>query len=78
LERKFIRIPCSRGHEEEFPLLTGLDVRNLILTMYAVKHLRGNTILEKDYENETYPIKDLARALVARRLTLEGSFLRVE
>lgn len=78
LERKFIRIPCSRSHEEEFPLLTGLDVRNLILTMYAVKHLRGNTILEKDYQNETYPIKDLARALVARRLTLEGSFFRVE
>ena len=77
-ERKFLKIPHSRSHEEEFPLLTGLGLRNLILTMYCLKHLRGNTILEKDYENETYPIRDLARALVTKRLTLEGSFLKVE
>jgi len=77
-KRKFLKIPRCRNDEGEFPLLTDLDLRNLILSMYCLKHIRANTILEKDYENETYPIKDLARALITKRLTLEGSFLKVE
>ena len=77
-ERKFLKISPCRNDEEGFPLLTGLDLKNLVLTMYCLRHLRGNTILEKDYENETYPIKDLTRALITKRLTLEGSFLKIE
>ena len=52
-----------------------LDLRNLLLTMYALKHLRGNVILEASHENNTFDLLSLARALLKRELTLTGSFL---
>jgi len=50
----------------------------MLLTMYVLRHLRGNTILEATHENDTYDIPSLARALIKREVSLTGIFLRVE
>ncbi|EFK96638.1 hypothetical protein LDC_1331 [sediment metagenome] len=52
-------------------------LHNLLLTMYALRHLRGNAILEPDHENATYTVEELALALVTGKVALAGGFLLV-
>jgi hypothetical protein len=52
-------------------------LHNLLLTMYALRHLRGNAILEPGHENATYSIDELALALVCGKVSLAGAFVRV-
>ena len=59
-------------------MLEGLDLRNMVLTMYIIKHLRGNTILEAPHNNDTFDLLSLARSLIKREVALTGVFLRVE
>lgn len=78
-KQKFIKVTTGwHPLGSDFPLLQGLDIRNLILTMYALNHLRGGVVLEADYENDTYQVEDLARALMEARVDLRGVFLKVE
>ncbi|HOC67511.1 MAG TPA: hypothetical protein PKO23_01765, partial [Candidatus Hydrogenedentes bacterium] len=53
------------------------NLRNLVLTMYAVKHLRGDAILEVSHQNDTYTEEELALALITGKVELTGAFLRV-
>ena len=76
-KRRFVRV--ERGSDgQHFPLLEGYDIRHLLLTMYVMKHLRGNVILEASHENDTYDSYAIARALVSRQVSLKGAFLLVE
>ena len=76
---RFVRIENGSGrHDESFPVLEDFHLRNMIIAMYVLKHLRGNTMLEAGYENETYDLVSLARALVKREVAPSGAFLRVE
>jgi len=62
----------------ELPLLKDLtNLRNLVLTMYAVKHLRGDTLLEASHQNDAYTDEALAHALITGKTDLVGAFLRV-
>lgn len=76
-KRRFIRVERGSGGQH-FPLLEGYDMRHLLLTMYVMKHLRGNVILEASHENDTYDAFSLARALVNRQVSLTGVFLLIE
>ena len=77
-KNRFIRTSRVPTKAEEIPILKeSLYVRNLLLTVYAVKHLRGNTILEPDHDNNTYTTEELANALLHRRVELKGGFLKV-
>ena len=78
-ENKFIRVSnvCERDNNT-FPLLEECDLRNLILAMYIIKHMRGNTILEAVHNNDTYDLISLAQALLKKDISLEGMFLYVE
>lgn len=77
--QKFIRVASEdESGENTFPILQECDLRNLVLTMYIMKHLRGNTILEAGYRNDTYDLLSIALALIKNEVTLKGSFLRVE
>ena len=51
-------------------------LHSLLLTMYALRHLRGNAILEPGHENNTYTIEELALALVTGKVSLVGGFVR--
>ena len=75
---RFIRLRCSPSTVVELPLLDDLAyLRNLVLAMYALKHMRGDAILEASHENSTYTEDELALALLTRKVGLQGAFLRV-
>ena len=77
-QNRFIRMQRSSSDVSELPLLQDLtSLRNLVLTMYAIKHLRGDAILEASHDNDTYTEDELALALVNGTVTLPGAFLRV-
>jgi len=76
---RFLRVNNDRNSDgKNLPVLEGLDVRNMVLTMYIVKHLRGNTILEASHNNDTFDLLSLAGSLMKKEVSLTGSFLRVE
>lgn len=66
------------GNSAELSVLDDLAyLKNLVLTMYAVKHLRGDAILEAAHSNDTFSEEELALALVTGKVSLQGAFLRV-
>ncbi|MBE7558479.1 hypothetical protein HS125_05885 [bacterium] len=77
-ENRFVRIKGG-NHEtgRPFPILENHLLRHMLLAMYVQKHLRGNTVLEAGYSNDTFDTLDLARALIQRNITLNGAFLPV-
>jgi len=78
-KHKFIHYKNSYGnHGQTFPILENLDLKNIILTMYIIKHLRANTILESQHKNNTYTTLKLSQALLKKEVTLNGAFLKVE
>ncbi len=78
-QNRFINIEEKRnGIGRLFPVLKDLDIGQLILAMYILKHLRGNAILEATHENNTYDLIDLARSIVKRDVAPEGCFMRVQ
>ena len=77
-EHRFVRISALPPRSERLPLLEDAPLlRNLLLTMYAMKHLRGNAILDVAHDNNTYTEEQLAWALVAGKVGFSGAFLRV-
>ena len=75
---RFLRMRVAPKNTVELPLLKDMaDLRNLVLTMYAVKHLRGDTILESSHENDAYTDEELAHALITGKTDMVGAFLRV-
>jgi len=78
-KHRFVRAGNTVKHRgNEFPVLEDLDLRNMVLTMYIMKHLRGNTILEASHNNDTFDLLSLARSLIKREVSLTGIFLRIE
>jgi hypothetical protein len=49
----------------------------MILAMYAVKHLRGNTILDASRVNDTFDLVSLAGALIKGEVSVDGTFVKV-
>jgi hypothetical protein len=75
---RFIRINTVPPKSGRLPLLEDVpSLRNLLLTMYVIKHLRGGAILDASHENNTYTGEQLALALLVGKTGLSGAFLRV-
>ena len=75
--QNYIKIPqLVRNQETAFPLLPSLELSQLLLAMYILKHLRGNAILDPNHDNNTYTLTDLARALINKKVELGGAFVR--
>jgi hypothetical protein len=76
---RFLRIENGKTPGgSRFPVLEEVDVRNMLLAMYAVKHVRGNIILEASHVNDTFELKALAKALIGGNVSVNGVFLRIE
>lgn len=75
---RFVRVANgSKDRGEGFPVLDGFDLRDMVFTMYIIKHLRGNAILEASHNNDTFDLLSLARSLIKREISLTGVFLAV-
>ncbi len=76
--QKFVLVPGLTKKGAEWPVLRGVsNFRSLLLTMYALRHLRGGAILDASHENDTYSPAELAQALLCGKLTLQGGFVPV-
>jgi len=75
---RFVRIENGQNPSgSRFPVLGEVDMRNMLLSMYAVKHMRGNTVLEASHVNDTFELEDLAKALIRGDVSVNGVFLRI-
>ncbi|MFC1735526.1 hypothetical protein ACFL1X_05375 [Candidatus Hydrogenedentota bacterium] len=74
----FVRIATGRDKGKGFPILEDLDMREMILAMYTIKHLRGNAILDARHENDTFDLASLANSLINGEVAPKGAFLAVE
>ena len=78
-QRQFIKAQTGyMKNYHQFPILTEHGMRNIILTMYLFKHLRGNTIVDASYENDSYDLLSLAKSLVKEEISLKSQFLQVQ
>jgi len=76
-EHCFVRIDATPPRTGDLPIIEEVSsLRNLLLSMYALKHLRGNAILEASHENNTYTEEELANALVRGKVAVNGAFLK--
>ena len=78
-ESQFIKAQTGyMKNYHQFPILAEHGMRNIILTMYLLKHLRGNTIIDASYENDSYDLLSLAKSLVKEEISLKSQFLQVQ
>jgi len=79
INNHFIKIPPKHNQTNQyFPVLQELDLRNLILTIYIIRHLRANTILNPEHENNTFDLQPLAQSLINEEISLTSQFLQVQ
>ena len=75
----FVRLNGAGGGPRpdvfEPPIKDG-GLRHSIVALYVLKHLRGSRILSSDWENTAYSVEDLAKALVERRVSVDGVFVK--
>lgn len=76
-ENQFIRISAAPFQSKRLQLLSHLDyVGSLVLTMYVLRHLRGNVILDAGHENGSHTVQQLAQALLQRKVGFTGGLIR--
>jgi hypothetical protein len=75
---RYLRIATAPSETADLPALNEIrHLRNLLLAMYALRHLRGNVVLETSHENATCSIEELALALLHGKVAFEGALVRV-
>ena len=77
-ENRFVHVSSEVRIGGKFPV-PDMDetLKELILAVYALRHLRGNVVVDTTYLNDSCSVPDLALALINGRITLEGGFMQV-
>ena len=77
--RRFIRIAAPPKEVQDFPAPRDVapEIANLLLSVYALTHLRGNAILDPAHRNDSCIPRQLALALLRGKASVRGAFLRV-
>ena len=74
----FIRASKQESRLAPFEILGDEPMlKNMLLSMYILRHLRGNAVLEASHENTTFSVQELADALLEERLDVKGIFLNI-
>lgn len=76
-ENPFVRVPKEQNFADPFPLLNDDPLKNLLLSLFLMRHLRGNTVVDVNHENQSVQPEDMAEALLNGKVKLSGCFLRV-
>lgn len=77
-EHRFIRLAHDRSEAKALPVMREDPLAGHLLTMYCLRHMRGNVVLESRHENNAVGDLDLAEAILAGRVRLTGCFVPVE
>jgi hypothetical protein len=75
-ENPFVRVPKEQNFAEPFPLLTDDPLKDLLLSMFLMRHLRGNTVVDVNHENQSVKPEDMAEALLNGKVKLSGCFIK--
>lgn len=76
-KQKYIKIPrINHTRVPALPVLQELELGQMLIAMYIIKHLRGNAILDPTHDNNTYELKDLAYALITKKINVNGIFIK--
>ena len=76
-DNPFVRVPQEQNFAEPFPLLEDDPLKNLLLSLFLMRHLRGNIVVDVNHENQSVQPEDMAEALLCGKVKLSGCFLRV-
>jgi len=77
-ENRFVRVASEVQFGQQIPILDrDNSLKGLLLRVYALRHLRGNVVIDPDYRNESCAAKDLALALITEHVGLKGGFMQV-
>ena len=74
---RYVRVPTEQRLPAPFPLLEDEPLKNLLLSMFLLRHLRGNTVVDVDHENQSVLPEDMAEALLNGKVSLSGCFLEL-
>ncbi len=77
-ENRFVRVANEAQFGKQLPVLDRENsLKGLLLRVYALRHLRGDVVIDPSYLNDSCTVKDLALALINERVTLKGGFMQV-
>ena len=77
-ENRFVRVINEGQVGEPLPVLDRENrLKGLLLRVYALRHLRGNVVIDPAYLNDSCTARDLALALINERIALKGGLMRV-
>lgn len=77
-ENRFVRVSREVRYGEQFPVLGRENtLKSLLLHLYALRHLRGNVVIDPAYENDSCNVQDLALALISGRIRPTGGYLQL-
>ncbi|MHC5057163.1 MAG: hypothetical protein ACYTKD_20995 [Planctomycetota bacterium] len=65
-----------KGTDASGNRIVDTPLRGTVISMFVMKHLRADRILDPAYENTAYGADDLARALLSRHVMLQGTFVK--
>ena len=77
-QNRFIRASKAANPTESLRVLPQDDgLTGLLLHMYALRHLRGNVLMDPKHLNDACSIEDLASAVIQERVQLPGGLILV-
>lgn len=76
-DQRYVRVPNTQRFPTPFPLLEDEPLQNLLLSMFLMRHLRGNTVVDVNHENQSVQPEDMAEALLVGKTELKGCFLKI-
>jgi hypothetical protein len=72
---RFMRVPKGQMFPATFPVLEDEPLKELVLMVYLMRRLRGNTVVDTGHENTSVRPVDMAEAILNGKTALTGSFL---
>ncbi|VGO18798.1 hypothetical protein SCARR_00851 [Pontiella sulfatireligans] len=76
VEHRYVRVPKGQTFPTPFPVLADEPLKELVLMVYLMRRLRGNTVVDPGHENTSVRPVDMAEAILNGKTALTGSFLK--
>lgn len=74
---RFVRLGAKPSERQPFAVLLDHKLRETLLTLYCLRHMRGNVILEASHINHSVNVPDLAEAFLNGQVDVSGCFVPV-
>jgi len=74
---QFVRLGAKPREKQPFAVLQGHRLRDTLATLYCLRHMRGNVVLEASHLNQSVKLADLAEAYLNGQVDAGGCFVPV-